>query len=512
MGETTSNRGRLRRRLVRLLAALLVVFVQHHGVSAQTRTKPVVVLQGSDLESLNPQWHNTTSNHAIWRHIIEPLVEYDFNKRRYVGVLAESWTAKGTEWIFKLRRNIKFHSGTDLTAADIVYTFKRSTDSKLSRQNQLRRLVKSIQATDSHTVSVTTEKPLVSFLEYIDNLTILSETTAKESGDEGTFGGKPVGTGPFRFVEWTRGGMFVMERNPGYWGKAPKIDRVIWRSVPEVPARIAALEAGQADLIVYVPPHELDRFKGNPSARTEESRTIRTFFLVLSPAHKPLDNKLVRQAINYAIDKDAIINYVLEGKAQRLDGVVGPAAFGYNPSHKPYPYNPAKAKDLLAAAGFPNGFEIDFYSPSGNYTKDKEVAQAIVGQLAKVGIRARLLAPEWGVLNEIHTNGKCPICLRGRGTVLDPDNWLYDYFGTGGSKRSLYSNPEFDRLLQQQQQIFDPEQREPVLQKAMRLLLEDAPIVPLYNPVDSYGVSRRLIWKPSPKDYVSLLDAALAEK
>ena len=131
MGETTSNRGRLRRRLVRLLAALLVVFAQHHGVSAQTRTKPVVVLQGSDLESLNPQWHNTTSNHAIWRHIIEPLVEYDFNKRRYVGVLAESWTAKGTEWIFKLRRNIKFHSGTDLTAADIVYTFKRSTDSKL---------------------------------------------------------------------------------------------------------------------------------------------------------------------------------------------------------------------------------------------------------------------------------------------------------------------------------------------------------------------------------------------
>jgi peptide/nickel transport system substrate-binding protein len=163
-----------------------------------------------------------------------------------VGVLAESWTAKGTEWIFKLRRNIKFHSGADLTAADVVYTFKRSTDSKLSRQNQLRRLVKSIHATDSYTLSVTTENPLVSFLEYIDNLTILSETTAKESGDEGTFGGKPVGTGPFRFVEWTRGGMFVMERNPGYWGKAPRIDRVIWRSVPEVPARIAALEAGQA--------------------------------------------------------------------------------------------------------------------------------------------------------------------------------------------------------------------------------------------------------------------------
>lgn len=155
-----------------------------------------------------------------------------------------------------------------------------------------------------------------------------------------------------------------------------------------------------------------------------------------------LDNRMESRC-----EHDRELNYVLEGKAQRLDGVVGPAAFGYNPSYRPYSYNPAKAKELLAAAGFANGFEIDFYSPSGNYTKDKEVAQAIVGQLAKVGIRARLLTPEWGVLNEIHTNGKCPICLRGRGTVLDPDNWLYDYFGTGGSKRSLYSNPEFDRLL-----------------------------------------------------------------
>jgi peptide/nickel transport system substrate-binding protein len=506
------KRARWARRVLRALTVLSVVFAHDPGAWAQTKTKPVVVLQGSDLESLNPQWHNTTSNHAIWRHIIEPLAEYDFNKRRYVGVLAESWTAKGTEWTFRLRRNIKFHNGADLTAADVLYTFKRSMDAKFSRQNQLRRLVKSMHAIDSHTFSITTQKPLVSFLEYIDNLTILSESTAKESSDEATFGGKPVGTGPFRFVEWSRGGTFVMERNPGYWGKASKLNQVIWRSVPEVAARIAALEAGQADLIVYIPPHELDRVKGNSAIKAEESAAIRTFFLVLSPAHKPLDNKLVRQAINYAIDKDAIIKYVLEGKAKRLDGVVGPAAFGYDPSFRPYSYNPTKAKELLAAAGFPNGFEIDFYSPSGNYTKDKEVAQAIAGQLTKVGIKARLLTPEWGVLNEIHTNGKCPICLRGRATVIDPDNWLYDYFATGGSKRSLYSNSEFDRLMQQQQEIFDPEQREPVLHKAMKLLLEEAPIVPLYNPVDTYGVSRRLVWKPSPKDYINLLDAELIEK
>ncbi len=501
-------------RSTQLIASFAVCFalISASKVFAQSKAKTVFIAHGVDLESLNPYWHNTTANYAVWRHFLEPLAEYDFAKKKYLGVLAESWTGNEKGWTFKLHRNVKFHNGAEMTAADVIYSLKRSMDPKFSRQLTLSRAIQSMQAPDPYTLVVTTAKPVVSFLDYLDNTYILSESAAKESGDEATLGRKPVGTGPFKFVEWVRGDRVVAEKNPQYWRGASKIDRIIWKPVAEDAARLALLESGQADLIANVPPHETDRFKNNPALRTEEVRSARIIFLLLDPAHKPLDNKLVRQAIHYALDKDALVKYVLDGKAFRLDGILGPHGFGEDPSFKPFSYNPQKARELLLAAGFANGFEIDFFTSTGRYTKDREIAQAIAGQLAKVGIKARLHTPEWGIFNDLHRAGKCPICFRGRGTVVDPDDFFNEYFETGVSKRLSYSNPKFDRLLQQQRQIFDADKREQVLQAAIKILLEDAPIVPLYNPIDIYGAKRRLIWKPSPKDYINVADADLADK
>jgi peptide/nickel transport system substrate-binding protein len=492
--------------------ALCLAFAPFDQLAAQTKPKTVFVGHGVDLESLNPYWHNTTANYAVWRHFLEPLAEYDFAKRKYTGILAESWSGNEKGWTFKLHRNVKFHNGAEMTASDVIYSLKRSIDSKLSRQVNLARIIQSIQASDPHTVVITTTKPVVSLLDYLDNAYILSERAAKESGDEATFGKKPIGTGPFKFVEWVRGERVVAEKNSQYWRGAPKIDRIVWKPVAEDAARLALLESGQADLIANVPPHETARLKANSNLRLEEVRSARIIFLLLDPAHKPLDNKLVRQAIHYAIDKDALVKYVLDGKAHRLDGILGPHGFGEDPSFKPYSYDPQKAKELLAAAGFANGFEIDFYTSTGRYTKDREIAQAIAGQLAKVGIKTRFHTPEWGIFNDLHRSGKCPICFRGRGTVVDPDDFFNEYFETGVSKRLSYSNPKFDRLIQQQRQIFDLEKREPILQSAIKILLDDAPIVPLYNPIDIYAVKRRLVWKPSAKDYINVAEADLAEK
>jgi peptide/nickel transport system substrate-binding protein len=508
---TISSRARAISIIVSFFAIYLAFFPAHK-LAAQAKGKTVVVGHGVDLESLNPYWHNTTANYAVWRHFLEPLAEYDFVKKRYVGVLAESWSGTEKGWTFRLHKNVKFHNGVEMTAADVIYSLKRSIDPKLSRQINLARSIQSMQAPDPYTVVITTTKPVVSLLEYFDNVYILSEAAAKESGDEATFGKKPAGTGPFKFVEWVRGERVVAEKNPQYWRGAPKIDRIIWKPVAEDAARLALLESGQADLIANVPPHETDRLRGNSTVRLEEARSARIIFLLLDPAHKPLDNKLVRQAIHYALDKDALIKYVLDGKAYRLDGILGPHGFGEDPSFKPYSYNPQKAKELLTAAGFANGFEIDFYTSTGRYTKDREIAQAIAGQLAKVGIKTRFHTPEWGIFNDLHRAGKCPICFRGRGTVVDPDDFFNEYFETGVSKRLSYSNAKFDRLIQQQRQIFDLEKRAPILQAAIKILLDDAPIVPLYNPIDIYAAKRRLVWKPSPKDYINVADADLLEK
>jgi peptide/nickel transport system substrate-binding protein len=494
------------------VTAVCFLYAPPPELAAQSKGKTIVVGHGVDLESLNPYWHNTTANYAVWRHFLEPLTEYDFIKQRYVGVLAESWTGTEKGWSFRLRRNVKFHNGSEMTAADVIYSLKRSIDPKLSRQLNLARVIQSIQANDPYTVTITTKRPVVSLLDYLDNAYVLSENAAKESGDEATFDRKPVGTGAFKFTEWVRGERVVAEKNSQYWRSMPNVDRIIWRSIAEDAARLALLESGQADLIANVPPHESDRIKRNAALRLEETRSARIIFLLLDPAHKPLDNKLVRQAIHYAIDKDSLVKYVLDGKAHRLDGILGPHGFGEDPTFKPFSYNPQKARDLLSAAGFANGFEIDFFTSTGRYTKDREVAQAIAGQLAKVGIKARLHTPEWGIFNDLHRSGKCPVCFRGRGTVVDPDDFFNEYFETGVSKRLSYSNPKFDRLIQQQRQIFDIEKREPILQEAIKVLLDDAPIVPLYNPVDIYAAKRRLVWKPSPKDYINVSEADLLDK
>ena len=241
--------------LLGIFAAILVLLPQSK-LAAQTKGKTVVVGHGVDLESLNPYWHNTTANYAVWRHFLEPLTEYDFVKKRYTGVLAESWSGNEKGWTFKLQKNVKFHNGAEMTAADVIYSLKRSINPKFSRQVSFGRLIQNMQAPDPHTVVITTTKPVVSFLEYLDNAYILSEAAARESGDEATFGKNPVGTGPFKFVEWLRGERVVADKNPQYWRGAPKIDRIIWKPVAEDAARLALLESGQADLIANVPPHE----------------------------------------------------------------------------------------------------------------------------------------------------------------------------------------------------------------------------------------------------------------
>ena len=215
------------------------IFLSAGMLQAQTKGKTVVVGHGVDLESLNPYWHNTTANYAVWRHFLEPLTEYDFGKRKYVGVLADSWSANEKGWTFKLHRNVKFHNGVEMTAADVIYSLKRSIDPKLSRQVSFGRIIQSMHAPDPHTVVINTTKPVVSLLEYLDNTYILSEAAAKESGDEATFGKKPAGTGPFKFVEWVRGERVVADKNAQYWRGAPKLDRIIWKPVSEDAARQA---------------------------------------------------------------------------------------------------------------------------------------------------------------------------------------------------------------------------------------------------------------------------------
>ena len=414
---------------------------------------------------------------------------------------------KGTKLHFKLRRGVRFHDGTTFTSKDAMASFKRILTDKASLQAPNLANVKEMDAPDDYNFIVTLKQLDANALEDINGRVVMKQAAAEKMGEADN---RPIGTGPFKFTSWERSGQFVVRRNDNYWGQPARIDEVVYRAIQEDSARIAALEAGQVDVISNIPPHEVARLKSNPRLRVQPVQGLRPIFLVLSPAYKPLDNVKVRRAITHAIDRERIIKHILEGNAFPLSGLLSPQVFGYEPGAKAFNFDPEKAKQLLSEAGFANGFEIDYYSPTGRYPKDREVALVIVEQLAKVGIKANLKTPEWAIFNTDYKNGKYPIYLTGRGSLTDADALFQQYFRTGNTRRVLgYSNPKLDEILDAEQQTFDSKKREKLLWDAHRMILDDAPAVPLWNAMDIYAHRADLVWTAPPDEKVQMKRANL---
>jgi len=470
----------------------------------------ITVAHGVGVYSLNPYAVNTSPLQAVWGSIMEPLIDADYEKRGYRGVLAESWKMTGPKLQFKLRKNVRFHDGAPFTSRDVLASFKRILTDKQSLQAPNLQNIGEMEAPDDYTVIRTGKKSDANALEDINGRVIMKQSAAEKMGEADN---RPIGTGPFKFTSWERSGQFVIRRNENYWGQAPKIEEVIYKSIQEDAARIAALESGQADIISNIPPHEVSRLKANSRIRLQQVQGLRPIFLVLSPAYKPLNNIKVRRAITHAIDRERIIKHILEGYAYPLSGLLSPQVFGYEPGAKAFPYDPEKAKQLLNEAGFPTGLEIDYYSPTGRYPKDREVAQVIVEQLSKVGIKANLKTPEWSIFNTDYKNGKYPFYLTGRGSLTDADTLFQQYFRTGMTKRVLgYSNPKLDELLDLEQVTFDVKKREKLLWDAHRIILEDAPAIPLWNAMDIYAHRADLVWSAPSDEKVQLKSAYLKSK
>ena len=476
---------------------------------AQSKNR-ITIAHGVGVYSLNPYAVNTSPLQAAWGSLMEPLIEADYGKRGYRGVLAESWQMKGTRLQFNLRKGVRFHDGAPFTSKDVLASFRRILTDKQSLQAPNLQNVGEMEAPNDYTVIITLKKADANALEDINSRVVMKQAAAEKMGE---LDNRPIGTGPFKFTSWERSGQFVIRRNENYWGQPPKIDEVIYKAIQEDAARIAALEAGQADVISNIPPHEVARLKANPKLRVQQVQGLRPIFLVLSPAYKPLDNVKVRRAMTHAIDRERIIKHILEGNAYPLSGLLSPQVFGYEPGAKAFPYDPEKAKQLLVEAGFPNGFEIDYYSPTGRYPKDREVALVIVEQLAKVGIKANLKTPEWSIFNTDYKNGKYPFYLTGRGSLTDADTLFQQYFRTGMTRRTLgYSNPKLDEILEAQQQTFDVKKREKLLWEAHRIILDDAPAIPLWNAMDIYAYRADLVWTAPPDEKVQLKDGYLRQK
>jgi len=462
----------------------------------------LTILSSISLETLHPYAHSSSPHYGIWNNMIEPLVEVNYAKREYFGVLAESWEFQGKKWIFKLRRNIRLHDGSLFTAKDVIYSINRIKNDKQSLQKENFRDLVEMQALDDHTVAFITEAPNAVFLYRLQNRFMLPKARTETQGSEPNEH-KPIGTGPYRFVSWQRDGNLVLTRNDNYWGNKAAVKEIVVRRVKEDAGRVAGLLAGQGDIANNVPVEELARFDQHPRVRGEKVEGVRMYFLAMNCTHKPFDNKLVRQAINYAVDPAVIIRHIYEGNGYVMNGPLGSNVIGFDPKIKRYPYDPTKAKELLSKAGFPQGLEVKLYFSPDRYPKAKEVCQVIADQLVKAGIKTELVSQEFAIFwgKEGVNGGKLGFYYVGR-PAADADTVYDQYYRSGVSPRVQYKNPEFDKLIDEEQTTGDAKKRVAILQQAGRILMEDVPFVPLYTLAEIYGVARNVIWKARPDEKI----------
>jgi peptide/nickel transport system substrate-binding protein len=480
------------------------------GPGASTKDT-IVIAQGTDAISLDPAKHTTFTTQSILWHIYEPLVTRDATGT-YKPMLATEWkTLNDTTWQFKLRPDVKFHNGDPFTADDVKFTFDRALDpaTKSPTRANLTAITR-VDVVDPLTVNFVTNGayPLLLYrlTEVSDSSVIVPMKYLKANGDD-ILATKPIGTGPYTFVSWKKDEQLELATNPSYWGPKPAIKRAIFRPIPEAAARIAELKSGGVDLIVNVPPEQV------PSLNTGATKvdiapsdfTMMVVFNTLEPG--PLQNKAVRQALNYAVDVDSIIKNVMGGFPQRIAVSLAKEAFGYPKSVQPYTYDPVKAKQMLTDAGYPNGFKIPFLSRSGRYLKDREVVEAVAGYLNKVGVQTDLQFVEPGVWSEIsNKKGRSGLSYPGW-SGPDAELVYYNILFTG-QLQSYYSNKELDALITAGRTTLDQAARTAAYDKAGQLIKDEAPHIALFQIPLLYARSQKLAWTARGDEIIDLRTAS----
>jgi peptide/nickel transport system substrate-binding protein len=477
--------------------------------AAAPATGEATLVLGVDAETLDPHVTTNAFSLSIMKTIFDTLVFFDTNFAPQPG-LAESWdTPTDTTWRFKLRQGVKFHDGSPFNAEAAKFSLDRYVDPATKNpQAGVLKPVTSVKVVDASTIELTTDGPYPALLNALWNAAFMMSPSAVSAAGADV-AKKPVGTGQYKFVEWVPGERLVVEANPDYWGTRAKIQKLTWKPIPEASTRIVALRTGQGDLIANVPPQLTNQIEGQADLKLQRvpGSVITIMFNFDMP---PFDNIKVRQALNYAVNVDEIIQFVLAGSGTRLASATRPGMLGHDPDLKPYPYDPAKAKQLLTEAGFPNGFEATLDAPNGRYLNDKAVAEALVGQLNKVGLNITLNMPDYNTLVQKIVGHTSQFYLIGN---VEPATEISfpRSFQKGGAFYQGYNNPEVNDLIDKANRTLARDARGQLFLQANRLVQQDAPWIFLYAQQDIYGMRNRLQgFEVRPDAYIIVRDWSLA--
>ena len=509
----------------RTVAGLLTVLFVPIAATAAPAGK-VVIAQGVDPTTLDTMNQSETPASNVGRHIMDTLYERDQNLKIVPALAVEMpKLVAPTTWEVKLRKGVKFHNGETFDAEAVKFTLERLAQG----QGKLRGAtffasIDRVEIVDPSTVRVHTKKPWPTFTVVMTFVQSgMMPPKASKDRDTAAISKGPIGTGPFKFVRWSKDEEIVLEANDQYWRGAPKIKTVVFRPIPDDAVRVAALQNGEIDLAVNIPPHLAAIIDKHPKLFLSTAPSIRTIQLMyythqMDAQHKPTGpyagptaDKRVRQAIAYAIDADEIIKNVLDGKGVRVATMLPSMHFGYDPKLVPIKHDAAKAKKLLADAGFGGGVDIVLHGPQGRYVRDKEVAEAITGQLNKAGIRTTLRTYDFVTYlnNMVYVHKAGPIWLIGWGSpTMDADSIYTPLFKTPGIFVNWH-NEDFNGMAEQAQSTMDEKKRLEMYHRINKFWIDEMPAVPLYQQIDLYGVSKRVNWKARSDEVIQAYNMSL---
>ena len=432
-----------------------------------------------DATSADPHATNDTQSLLIMSQIYDTLLRQNPDTMEPEPCLAESWeNVNDTTIEFKLKQGVKFQNGEEMKASDVKFTFERALKSAHVQHVVGEIDPEKIEVIDDYTIRIGTFEPFSPMIACLahPSTSILNEKAVNEAGED--YGQHPVGTGPYKLVKWNKGDSIEFTRFDDYHGEKAKIKDLVYRVLPEPENRVIELETGGADIVVDVPPNAISRIEGDSDLQLIKRAEFSSNYLGFNLSKAPFDDVRVRKAICYAIDVNQIVNTVYEGNAVPAAGPISPGTLGYNEDLELYEVDLEKAKELLAEAGYPDGFKTTLWT---NDRQDRlDVAEIVQNKLRDINIDVSVQVLEWGVYLEKTANGEHDMYLLGWGNNMgDPDGALFGLFsstqlGTGGN-RNFYVSSEVDELLEQGRKEFDTENRKQIYKECQEVIYKDAP-------------------------------------
>jgi len=528
----------MRHRILHGLGGALAAAILTMAIPASAADLSIGI--STDNSAMDPHFHNLTPNIMVTAHMFESLVAFDPEQKPGPG-LAVSWkTIDPLTWEFELRKGVKWHDGSDFTAEDVKFTMERipTVPNSPSSFSIYIRQIKEVIVKGPHTVQFKTDAPYPLMPNELAAVPIISKKNGTGATTEDYNSGKAtIGTGPYKLVEWKRGDRVIFEKNSSYWGGAEPWDKVTIRYLTNDAARVAALLAGDVQVIDVVPTADIAKLKQNKDVALATAISNRLIYLhmdqhrqtnspfVTDKAGKPLEknpllDRRVRQAMSRALNREAIVSRVMEGQAIAAGQLLPESFFGTSKNLPVEKFDPEGAKKLLAEAGYPDGFGITLHTPNNRYVNDEQTAQAVAQMLTRVGIATKVDAMPSNIFFSRGSKLEFSFLLAGwgagSGEVSSPLKSLLGSFdakkGYGPSNRGRYSNAELDAMIDKALATVDDAERAALLAKASEMGVRDYGVLPLHYNVNTWGTRAGLTYTPRTDERTLAMSVRPARK